>query len=63
MGGKARIRGTRVTIGIVVSQLGAGRSVDQVLAGYPYLAREDVMQALSYAAWLAEEQEASPAAS
>lgn len=62
MGGKACIRGKRVTVGMVVSQLGAGRSVDQVLADYPYLEREDVMQALRYAAWLAEEREVPPAA-
>lgn len=60
MGGKACIRGKRVTVGMVVGQLGAGRSVDQVLADYPYLEREDVMQALRYAAWLAEEREVSP---
>ncbi len=57
MGGKACIRGQRVTVGNVVSQLGAGRSVDQILADYPYLEREDIMQAIQYAAWRAEERE------
>lgn len=57
MGGKACIRGMRVTVGMIVGQIGAGHSVDQVLADYPYLEREDVMQALRYAAWLAEERE------
>ncbi len=57
MGGKACIRGTRVTVGMVVGQIGVGRSVDEVLADFPYLEREDVMQALRYAAWLAEERE------
>ena len=57
MGGKACIRGMRVTVGMVVGQIGAGHSVDQVLADYPYLEREDVMQALRYAAWRAEERE------
>ena len=57
MGGMACIRGLRVTVGAVVSQIGAGRSVDQVLADYPYLEREDVFQALRYAAWRAEERE------
>lgn len=50
MGGKACIRGLRVTVGMIVGQIGAGRSVDEVLADYPYLEREDVMQALLYAA-------------
>ena len=53
MGGKACIRGMRVTVGMVVGQIGAGHSFDEVLADYPYLEREDIMQALRYAAWLA----------
>ena len=60
MGGKACIRGMRVTVGMVgmvVGQIGAGQSVDEVLADYPYLEREDIMQALRYAAWRAEERE------
>jgi len=55
MGGKACIRGQRVTVGMIVGQIGTGRSVEELLADYPYLVREDVMQALRYAAWRAEE--------
>ena len=57
MGGKACIRGMRVTVGMIVGQVGAGQSIDEILANYPYLEREDIMQALRYAAWLAEERE------
>lgn len=57
MGGKACIRGMRVTVGMVVGQIGAGHTVDEVLADYPNLEREDIMQALRYAAWRAEERE------
>jgi uncharacterized protein (DUF433 family) len=57
MGGKVCIRGMRVTVGMVVGQIGAGRSIDQILADFPYLEREDTMQALRYAAWRAEERE------
>ena len=57
MGGKACIRGMRVTVGMIVGQIAGGRSVDEILADYPYLEREDIMQALRYAAWLAEERE------
>ncbi len=57
MGGKACIRGMRVTVSMIVGQIGAGRSVDELLASYPYLEREDILQALRYAAWLAEERE------
>jgi uncharacterized protein (DUF433 family) len=55
MGGKACIRGMRVTVGMVVGQVGTGHSVEEILTDYPYLEREDIMQALRYAAWLSEE--------
>jgi uncharacterized protein (DUF433 family) len=57
VGGKACIRGMRVTVGMIVGQIGAGHSIDDLLADYPYLEREDIMQALRYAAWRAEERE------
>lgn len=57
MGGRACIRGMRITVGTIVGQIGAGISIDELLADYPYLEREDVLQALQYAAWLAEERE------
>jgi uncharacterized protein (DUF433 family) len=57
MGGKACIRGMRVTVGMIVGQIGSGLSIDEILTDYPYLEREDVMQALRYAAWRAEERE------
>ena len=57
MGGRACIRGMRVTVGMIVGQMGAGHSVDEIQADYPYLEREDIMQALRYAAWRAEERE------
>jgi uncharacterized protein (DUF433 family) len=57
MGGKPCIRGLRVTVGMIVGQIGAGRTVDELLAEYPYLTREDILEALRYAAWRAEERE------
>jgi len=57
MGGKACIRGMRVTVGMVVGQIGAGRSIEELLSEYPYLEHEDILQALRYAAWRAEERE------
>ena len=51
MGGKPCIRGMRVTVGTVVGLIAAGKNIEEVLAEYPYLEREDVLQALSYAAW------------
>lgn len=57
MGGKPCIRGMRVTVGMIVGQVGAGHGIDEILSDYPYLEREDVMQAIRYAAWRAEERE------
>lgn len=57
MGGKPCIRGMRVTVGMIVGQIGAGRSIANILDDYPYLEHEDIAQALRYAAWRAEERE------
>ena len=37
--------------------IASGKTIEQVLADYPYLERDDVLQALRYAAWRAEERE------
>jgi len=50
MGGKPCIRGLRVTVGAIVGLVASGKTVDEVLANYPYLEREDILEALSYAA-------------
>ena len=57
MGGKACIRGMRVTVSMIVGQIAAGHSMDDLLASHPYLEREDLTQALRYAAWVSEERE------
>jgi uncharacterized protein (DUF433 family) len=49
MGGEPCIRNLRVTVGMVLAQLAGGRTVDQVLADYPYLEHEDVIAAVEYA--------------
>lgn len=57
MGGKPCIRGLRVTVGTIVGLLASGRSTDEILRAYPYLEAEDIYEALSYAAWRADEIE------
>jgi uncharacterized protein (DUF433 family) len=57
MQGKACIRGMRVTVGMIVGQIGAGITIDEMLRAYPYLEREDILEALRYAAALASERE------
>ena len=57
MGGKPCIRGLRVTVGTIVGLVAAGHNKEQILEMYPYLEAGDIDQALSYAAWRAEEIE------
>jgi uncharacterized protein (DUF433 family) len=57
MRGLPSIRDTRVTVSAVLGQLATGASVDELLADYPYLEREDVLAALEYAAAAAQERE------
>jgi uncharacterized protein (DUF433 family) len=56
MGGRACIRGMRIPVSVIVSQIAHGATVDEVLADYPDLEREDIQQALEYAAWLTQEE-------
>ena len=57
MGGLPCIRGLRVPVGAVVGQLAAGRTVEEILADYPYIERDDVFAALEYAAAAVSERE------
>jgi uncharacterized protein (DUF433 family) len=55
MGGKACIRGLRVTVSLIVNLFANGMSTEEIIEAYPYLERDDVRQSLRFAAWLAEE--------
>jgi len=57
MGGKACIRGMRVTVGNILGQLSTGRSIENLLEDFPYLEKEDVLEAMKYAAWRMQEKE------
>ena len=59
MAGKPCIRGMRVTVGMIVETIAAGRTIEQVLADFPYLEDQDVREALSFAARLAQGREIS----
>jgi uncharacterized protein (DUF433 family) len=54
MGGKPCIRGMRVTVGMIVEALSASRTIDQLLADFPYLEEQDIREALAFAASLAQ---------
>ena len=57
MGGVLCIRDLRVTVSLVLGQLAGGRTVEHVLADYPYLERDDVLAALEYAAAVVDQRE------
>ena len=51
MGGRPCIRGMRITVGNIVGLVAAGHSFETILEEYPILERENIEQALSYAAY------------
>ena len=51
MGGKACIAGTRITVGMILMHISEGVTYDELLAEYPHLQMEDIIEALQYAAW------------
>lgn len=57
MGGKPCIRGMRVTVGTIVGLFAVGYTFENILEAYPYLEKDDLMEALMYAAWRTEEVE------
>jgi uncharacterized protein (DUF433 family) len=54
MGGKPIIRGMRVTVGMILGELGAGATIEEILDDFPCLEREDILQAPRYGARLAQ---------
>jgi uncharacterized protein (DUF433 family) len=56
LGGKPCVRGIRISVGMVVQMVAAGKSAQQIVAEYPYLEAADVQQALEYSAALAESE-------
>jgi len=57
MGGKPCIRGMRVTVGMIIEAMSAGRTVEQLLADFPYIEEVDIREALAFAARLAQGHE------
>ena len=57
MGGKPTLRGLRVTAGTIVGLVATGHSAAEIIKAYPYLEKDDIREALAYAAWRADEME------
>ncbi len=60
MGGRACIRGMRIPVSVIARQVAHGATFEELLKGYPDVTREDIQQAIEYAAWLTNEQLHSP---
>ncbi|MCX5919217.1 MAG: DUF433 domain-containing protein [Deltaproteobacteria bacterium] len=56
MGGRACIRGMRIPVSVIVGQITHGAPFEEIPEGYPDLEKEDIQQAIGYAAWLTQEQ-------
>lgn len=54
--GRACIQGTRIMVSIILDNLAAGLSYDEIIASYPSLQREDIQASVSYAAELSRER-------
>ncbi len=54
--GQPTIRGMRITVSMILKQIAAGMSAQEILEAYPDLEKEDIGQALRYAAWLSSEK-------
>jgi uncharacterized protein (DUF433 family) len=56
LGGRACVRGLRIPVSLLVSQVAHGASQEEILKDYPDLEPDDLRQAMEYAAWLAKEE-------
>ncbi len=61
LGGKACIRGMRISVALIVNLVSNGMTTEEILAEYPDLEAADIQQALRYAAWTAEDVLYAPA--
>lgn len=62
LGGKASIRGMRISVALIVNLVANGMSTAEIIAEYPDLEPEDIRQALRYAAWAAADDLYAPLA-
>jgi len=55
--GKPIIKGTRITVELILRKIADGMNIDELLKGYPQLKKADVLAALSYSADVIAEEE------
>jgi uncharacterized protein (DUF433 family) len=54
--GQPTIRGMRITVSVILKQIAGGMTTKEILSDFPELEKEDIIQALKYAAWLSSEK-------
>lgn len=54
--GQPTIRGMRITVSVILKMVASGMTTEEILKTYPELEREDIVQAIKYAAWLSSEK-------
>lgn len=57
LGGKPIIKGTRISVDLILELLSSGMSIDQIVKEYPHLKRGDILEALKYAAQTIKREE------
>jgi len=57
MRGKPTIKGTRITVELILRKLGQGANFDNLIAMYPHLVKEDILAAILYAADIVANEE------
>jgi len=60
MVGKPVIKGTRITVELILRLLAQGQAIEEILKAYPHLKKEDISAALEYAAEIIEEEKIPP---
>lgn len=58
--GKPIIKGTRITVELILRQLAGGLTTEEILKNYPHLKLQDIQAAILYAAELVEEESVYP---
>lgn len=48
--GKPVVKGTRITVELIIERLGQGQTIDELIVSYPHLSRESILACLQYAA-------------
>jgi len=54
--GQPTVRGMRITVSVILKMVASGKTIQDVLKAYPELEKEDVQQAIQYAAWVVSDQ-------